>query len=257
MLTRKQLRELHGGDLPLHVLEQDYIQSLFLREIYRNDSDLVFKGGTFIKHAFGLDRFSEDLDFTLFRKIDIRSLLNRASSSLERYGSTGRIDNYREDDLKVNARLRYAGPLYGGTERSMGSIMIEISKRNDIFREPVWTRLFFRYPETGVVNVLSLSREEVLAEKLRALSMRGKGRDLYDVWFLLRSKAKTDVDLFHKKMEVMGQEPIVRIGISKVEWDRDLTTLLQNPQDLEDILIDVEGKLEEDGYKVLVSEEIG
>ncbi len=34
MITRKKLRDIHGDKLPLHILEQDYVQSLFLQEIY-------------------------------------------------------------------------------------------------------------------------------------------------------------------------------------------------------------------------------
>ncbi len=59
MITRSQLREIHRIELPLHILEQDYIQSLFLNELYRKERSLVFKGGTYLKHAFGLDRFSD------------------------------------------------------------------------------------------------------------------------------------------------------------------------------------------------------
>lgn len=63
MIDRTRLGDLHGEALPLHILEQGYVQALFLQELYRETETLLFKGGTFLKHAHRLDRFSEDLDF--------------------------------------------------------------------------------------------------------------------------------------------------------------------------------------------------
>jgi len=58
LLDKKQLREIHTAQLPLHVFEQDYIQALFLHTLFQTSDVFVFKGGTFLKHAYGLDRFS-------------------------------------------------------------------------------------------------------------------------------------------------------------------------------------------------------
>ncbi|MEA1994528.1 MAG: nucleotidyl transferase AbiEii/AbiGii toxin family protein, partial [Euryarchaeota archaeon] len=203
MITRGQLREIHGSELPLHLLEQDYIQSLFLKELYKRVDSLVFKGGTFLKHAYGLDRFSEDLDFTMYREVDPIENLKDAASKLRSYGVEAYLDKVDLDDPSFSVRLRYRGPLFDGSKKSTGNIHIEVSKRNDVLLEPEWTRLFFEYPETRVVNVLSLQKEEVLAEKLRALSMREKGRDLYDVWFLLRQDVTANDELFSQKMAIV------------------------------------------------------
>lgn len=229
MMTRKQLRGIHGDDLPLHILEQDYVQSLFLNELYVGVDGLVFKGGTFLKHAHGLDRFSEDLDFTLYRDGDMEKMLAGPASRMVRYGIDSNLDMIKQDRFSFNARLRYRGPLYDGSKRSMGSIDIDISRRKDVFLDPEWIRLFFNYPETRVVNVLGLTKEEILAEKLRALSTRCKGRDLYDVWFLLKQKMKANIKLFERKMNVMNKDPIISIDVSKKGWNADLRVLLVNP----------------------------
>ena len=49
MITRTQLKKLHKEKLPLHILEQDYIQALILIELYNQTESLVFKGGTLLK----------------------------------------------------------------------------------------------------------------------------------------------------------------------------------------------------------------
>ncbi len=251
MITRNQLRGIHGNNLPLHILEQDYVQSLFLQELYRDVDGLVFKGGTFLKHAHGLDRFSEDLDFTIYREEDIETALTGPASRMGRYGVDSRLDRIEQDRLSFNARLRYRGPLYDGSERSMGSIDIEISRRNDVFLDPEWTRLFFIYPETRVVNVLGLRKEEILAEKLRALSTRCKGRDLYDVWFLLKQKVKTDIKLFERKMKIIEQDPNIDINISEKGWKVDLSVLLLNPPEFNMVMDYVIKTLKDSGYAIL------
>jgi len=244
MITREQLRKIHSANLPLHVFEQDYIQALFLHIIYKHSESLVFKGGTYLKHAYGLDRFSEDLDFTLIQPIPhLDKRFQHLADELSVFGVTATIDHINKKTISFNARLVYNGPLYTGSEQSQGHIHLELSKRNDIIYDPEWTRLFFPYPELRVISVLGLRKEEVLAEKLRALSMRKKPRDLYDVWFLLNQNVPIDPVLFQKKMEIVHEPSVVSIAIGEKEWHRDLATLLDHPPSFEKVKTDVITKL--------------
>lgn len=252
MITRNQLREIHDENLPLHILEQDYIQALFLKGLYKKNEDLVFKGGTFLKHAYGLDRFSEDLDFTIYKKSKYKESLINASNFLNDYGIEAELTELISKKKSTTGKLRYKGPLFDGSERSIGSIHIEISERNDVFLEPRWIRLFFKYPETRVENVLGLQKEEAFAEKLRALSTRNKGRDLYDVWFLLNQNVKPDKELFTKKMNVVGNKPLITIDISKSDWQRDLEILLIKPPDFNQVKNTVVATLEDKGFDLRI-----
>ncbi len=234
MITREQLRKIHAASLPLHVFEQDYIQALFLHVFFQMSESFVFKGGTYLKHAYGLDRFSEDLDFTLFhQESSLTKKLEATTKKLSMFGLEAHIDRIENKPLSCTARVVYNGPLFDGSERSRGHIQIEISKRNDVFLEPKWTRLFFPYPEMRVISVLGLTKKEVLAEKLRALSMRKKPRDLYDVWFLLKQQVQIDARLYEKKMDIVNESPKVSITLKKEEWDRDLAILLEHPPSFE------------------------
>ena len=234
MLSRKQLRRLHGEGLPLHILEQDYIQALYLQEIYRRTEDLVFKGGTYLKHAYGLDRFSEDLDFTSLGEEEVESVLEGSASALSDYGVEAGLSGYRRMGDSITCLMRYKGPLFDGTERSMGAIHVEVSTRKDILLDPVWERLFFEYPETRVVNALGLRREEALAEKLRALSMREMGRDLYDVWFLMKQGTEIRRTIFEGKMRMVNLVPVVRIGVTERDWRTDLEVVLVRQRIVDD-----------------------
>lgn len=236
MIDRTRLRELHGSDLPLHILEQDYVQALFLQELYRRGSDLIFKGGTFLKHAHGLDRFSEDIDFTQVTDGDVPSLLSETANELTRYGLDAEIDAVERETHTVVCRLRYRGPLYDGSDRSLGSVELDVSTRNDVLEETEWRRLFFPYPETRAVTANCLSVEEALAEKLRALSTRTRGRDLYDCWFLLESGVAINPAHFEEKMAAIGREPRLSVTITGEEWQRDLSVLVEHPPAYEAVL---------------------
>jgi len=236
MIDRSRLRELHGIDLPLHVLEQDYVQALYLQELYRETDALVFKGGTFLRQVHGLDRFSEDLDFTREGTAAIVDRLEAAAAGLERYGLPAGIDAIDHRSDAVLGRLRYEGPLFDGTDRSRGTVELEVSTRADVVRDPTWERLFVPYPETRAVTARCLAVEEAFAEKLRALATRTRGRDLYDCWFLLGQDVPVDATLFERKMAVVDEPQVVTVSVTQREYDRDLSVLVEHPPAYDTVL---------------------
>jgi predicted nucleotidyltransferase component of viral defense system len=255
MIDRTRLRHLHGVDLPLHVLEQDYVQALFLQELYRETDALVFKGGTFLKHAHGLDRFSEDLDFTRLSGTAVADHIVAAANGLDRYGLPAEIDDVDRQANAVLARLRYEGPLFDGTDRSRGHVDIDVSTRADVFRDPEWRRLFVPYPEARAVTARCLAIEEALAEKLRALATRSRGRDLYDCWFLLGQDVPIEPELFERKMEVLGIDARVTVSTDEDEWNRDLSVLVEHPPAYETVVETVTEALGDAGVPVHVGTE--
>ena len=68
----KNIIESVSNDLKRNpiMIEKDTIQSIFLFELSKYDFPFVFKGGTSLSKAYNLiDRFSEDIDLSLSRKI--------------------------------------------------------------------------------------------------------------------------------------------------------------------------------------------
>ena len=52
-----------------HMVEKDTIQSMFLFELAKSNLPFVFKGGTSLSKVYNLiDRFSEDIDLSMFRR---------------------------------------------------------------------------------------------------------------------------------------------------------------------------------------------
>lgn len=96
-----------------------------------------------------------------------------------------------------------------------------------------------------------LSIEEALAEELRALSTRTRGRDLYDVWFLFQQGVEVVPVLFEGKMDAVGERPVVRLRISEREWDRDLSVLVEHPPTYGSVHGDVVSGLRDAGIEVM------
>ena len=66
MLSRKNLESMRSVlGYNLGQVESDYLQHILLLLLSRRAGNwLVFKGGTALQKAYGLNRFSDDLDFT-------------------------------------------------------------------------------------------------------------------------------------------------------------------------------------------------
>ncbi len=70
-----------------------------------------------------------------------------------------------------------------------------------------------------------MDMEEIFAEKVLALSQRNKGRDLYDVWFLLQAGIVFNKDLFKKKLEKENSTLQKRTIPTKAVYERDMQRL--------------------------------
>ena len=84
-----------------------------------------------------------------------------------------------------------------------------------------------------------------LAEKVRALLVRGKPRDLYDIWLLLRQGVSPDAALIARKLALYGitwsrealEDALAR---ARADWERDLRPLLPQFVACEDVVRGIE-----------------
>ena len=69
MITREQIKLLaKKKKINESVIFREYIQLLFLQELYSQNKNIFFKGGTALHLIWHSPRFSEDLDFTVEMK---------------------------------------------------------------------------------------------------------------------------------------------------------------------------------------------
>lgn len=87
------------------------------------------------------------------------------------------------------------------------------------------------YDDVRPFVITVLTPPHLLAEKVRALLVRRKPRDLYDIWLLLRQGVPLDMDLVTQKLRLYGLvwgPALLEQALERVqgEWERDLRPLL-------------------------------
>ena len=182
---------------------REYLQLLFLRYFYEEknlDFKAFFKGGTSIRFLYNSFRFSEDLDFTIIGKAEkIGSWLWTFLPRLEKEaGLTVTIkDEKNFEEAGWGYRLVFQGEL---AKQPLG-IRLDFSMREKPLEPEVSFVSVFDYPVSPLPLVNHLSREEILAEKVRAIVVRGKPRDLFDLWFLLKQGTLINLRMVKEKMK--------------------------------------------------------
>ncbi len=167
MLTRKELieyRDILG--FSLGQIEKDYIQHIFLINLYKIiGNELLFKGGTALQKCYGLNRFSEDLDFNLMRDISIEKILDKTIRGMSLFGCDSEIKKLKEDEISIVYLTRSKGPLYDGTEKSLSYIRIEISKRNDVSLLPVRNEVVPIYRDLPLYIAFVMNPSEIMQKR--------------------------------------------------------------------------------------------
>lgn len=221
--------------------EKDYLLDIALLSVSRSTKDeLIFKGGTCLSKFYKLDRFSEDLDFTLRKELDIDGLLKKICSVLSSFGIESEIRDKKSAYNSVMATIRAKGPLYKNTPMSLSNIGIDINLKSSIDMEPEPARYNSLYPDVPSFSILVMQEPEILAEKIRAVMTRTKARDVYDIWFLLGKGVEFDEILARKKTEYYKQEwnPkefIKRIDAQKAAWKTELGPIVSAVPDFREV----------------------
>ncbi len=177
--------------------ERRYVQALVIYSL--SGQEIVMKGGTYLWLFHGLNRFSEDLDFTLYGNV-LPDLPETTVETMRLFGLNAKHRTVKNDRYTFSFRIEAQGPLYSATG-SACYVYVEISKREKPLTRPVAVTLDEPLYEIPVVSLLGMSLEEVLAEKVRAVISRNTARDLYDLWFLLhRLEVSVQINLINSKL---------------------------------------------------------
>lgn len=189
-------KSIHPG-----VIEKDYVLSKTLMAfsgIKQFRELLVFKGGTALKKCYFSDwRYSEDLDFTARYKLLPSQLQTIFQSGVENvsssFGLPLRISEFSqypknsEDLVSAQLKLTYDGPLHQSSGQK-NNIRVDIAFFEEISLPSTDRKIIEEYSDDLSSSVPVYALEEIVAEKLRSILQRGKSRDYYDVWVLLKNK---------------------------------------------------------------------
>ncbi|MBS3817334.1 MAG: nucleotidyl transferase AbiEii/AbiGii toxin family protein [Candidatus Thermoplasmatota archaeon] len=254
MISREKLRDMNkDSSLHMYQQEKDYLIKVFLFYYFRRYDSAIFKGGTCIRYLYETDRFSEDIDFNL--TVEPNSFQNEVRKTLKEFEKIdiecGFIKEETFEDA-YTADIWFYGPLHEGTEQTRNKFRIDAGKRGGTILDPRWVLIDSGYPETKEkFLVQTMDEYELLVEKVITMLTRSKGRDLYDIWYLLKSGTSIDVDLFQKKYHSLVNEGFLKDEISwesylkKEEYERDMEKLAPKIVPYEQVKKEVEEHIED------------
>lgn len=229
MISRETLRKIAKlNNMRPWQQEKHYIQSIVL--VALSEYPVVFKGGTYLWFFHGLDRFSDDLDFTAAGQLP-EDLDEDVSESLRLFGIENSIRRSNGTAAGISFRISANGPLHT-SERDRCHVYIEISEREKVLRPTLSIEASFDAYGLPVKMLSGMALDEVAAEKVRAIMTRDKARDLYDFAFLLRKKGPrpslemVDEKLRYYDMAFSKEAFWKKLAEKKASWDAELKPLV-------------------------------
>jgi len=161
---------------------REYIQHLFLFYFYqqRGSENVLFKGGTALKIIYQSPRFSEDLDFSSANFLTKKKIEDLFLNTLLNMGKENIEIEMKESKFTSGGFL---GIIFYSVYGFKNEIFFEVSFRKKKLKKEIITVISDYLPP---YILFQLSPEEIVREKIMALLKRGKPRDYYDVYFILR-----------------------------------------------------------------------
>jgi predicted nucleotidyltransferase component of viral defense system len=250
MLTQAQIQRIaRRNGVGVQVQERDYVQHLMLGLLYARTQELALKSGMALRLVYGGQRYAEELDFDgPADAAALKALWGTVVAGLEDVGVVAEVRRPSASDVGYTFDIGFRGPLYDGRDCSEGVVRVDVNRRP----AAVESRRELVHPEYDdvrpfVVTVLTL--EHLLADKVRAMLVRGRPRDLYDIWLLCHRGVRPEPVLVECELARYGirWEPgVLREALECVrdDWEQDLRPLLPQFVSCEDALEGIAALLE-------------
>ena len=167
-------------------IEQDLVISRALVDLYNEPyikDALVFRGGTALNKLFLKPpaRYSEDIDFVQKNSNPIGQTIDAIRELFKPW-----LGDPKWKITERSAKLIYK---YESINNMPAKLKIEINTTEHFQVLPLKTVPFAVASDwyNGVSNIITYELDELMATKLRALYQRRKGRDLFDLWFVVQN----------------------------------------------------------------------
>lgn len=218
--------------VPIGTIEKDYAVTSTLSVIsqFPKIDKMVFKGGTALKKVHFNDfRFSEDIDFTCLEDVseELYSLLDNKKDHL---GFT--VTDIKKETTVGNSKKFTVK--YNGFNNYPNNVRVDLSLREKVQNESRNLNVLHNYNAIPIFSIPSMTVEEIMAEKVRAVIYSGAPRHLYDLNYLLAKRISLNPNLVRTKISLYGEDFSIdkfrkSIEEMKKDWIKDLGPLL--PQD--------------------------
>ncbi len=192
------LEEARGLGLPIHkkrAILREYLQMIILNSIYKGkfSKSMFFVGGTALRFFHKLPRFSEDLDFdsSNLSYHEFKGLVEVVEKNLSYEGFSSEV-SYEERGSLLAASVDFPDvmKLYNIVDRRGFSMMVKIEVNRPKWPLVTESHAISLYGYT--FSAILMAKSALISEKLCALLSRGRGRDVYDLLFMLRKKFPFD-----------------------------------------------------------------
>ena len=244
------------------------IQAVALLGLSRTDffTHAAFYGGTALRFLYNLDRFSEDLDFSLLaseESFQLAPYLEALQHEMKAFGFSVDIEDRQKNVhttiesafIKANTRLHIikAKAPHAVAKRIHKNALCKVKLEIDI-DPPPGAQYEVRYVDDPVpFSVRVFSGPALFAGKMDAVLYRGwknrvKGRDWYDFAFLVRRKVPLLLPHLEARLRQRGvythEEPLsadqcrgmIAARIASVDFDlarADVQSFITDPRDLD------------------------
>lgn len=201
----------------LNLLREE-LHHLILQETDRKGgfAQICFVGGTALRVVFGLDRFSEDLDFSLASTqeragFDLLPLLLLLQKSLEAYGLDCQLKKFKKVGAVQSGFFTFKGGLLHGINRAFDPRQKLYIKFDVDANPPAGGEEEISPVSAGkLYKVRHYNLPSLFAGKLHAVLFRvyTKGRDLYDFLWYVGKGVKVNKVLLENAMEQSQKKKI-------------------------------------------------
>jgi predicted nucleotidyltransferase component of viral defense system len=195
---------------------KEITQELALHSLYNAGffKKAAFQGGTCLRVLYGLNRFSEDLDFALLepdRKFDLRDYLVSIQDELKAFGYDVRISSRVSADhviqsafLKDDSLGYVINSRYPQMDRHSTSIKIKLEVDVNPPSGAITKAMFHDFPVYFSITTYNLA--SLFAGKSHALLVRPyvKGRDWFDFLWYVSRKTSINFPLLSNALEQLG-----------------------------------------------------
>ena len=221
MIEKRQIQKLtERWQTTTDNVVREYFQQLFLSYLYREkgSDSLLFKGGTALRIIWQNQRFSEDLDFSGVNASvkQIETLMEGTLAKMEREGIQTEIVESKSTSGGYLAIFQFR------TDEYNSRVQIEVSLRNN--KKSPGMAALIRSELVMPYTLVHLKEEVLILEKIQACLTRGKARDFYDLYFILRSRMAFK-DAFRRDKQLKSKI-IKAVKSGKLDFRRELRAFL-------------------------------
>jgi len=166
-----------------------------------------FCGGTALRIIYGLERFSEDLDFTLNipdENFNFDNYMSDVLNVLKQYGLDMKIKKAKDNTFVKKRELKKDSEKWQLSFPSLAKVVIKLEIDANPPEGAIYTDKILDFPILHKIRIGTI--ETLFAGKMHALLCRGfvKGRDWYDFLWYVKNNHAINYDLLQHALFQMG-----------------------------------------------------